>query len=205
MPPLTEMLARRYDFDLTPHYPLLVTQFLVLGCPMLLGALAGLLVLDDRDQRTLTALRVTPVPVMTYAGYRAGTVVVVTTAYVVPTTWASGLVPARLLPAALLVGVLSGLLATLLALTVATFAGNKVEGMAIMRAAGILVVGLPVLPWFVPGNWQALFAVLPAYWPAKAFWVAAEGGPYLVPLVVGIAYHGLLLWPLTRAFARRQR
>ena len=54
--------------------------------------LAAFLVLDEIDAGTLTALRVTPVPLSMFFAYRAGTVVVVTTVYVVATLSFSGMV-----------------------------------------------------------------------------------------------------------------
>lgn len=44
----------------------------VLGPPLLLGAVLALQLLDERDQNTLAALRVTPVPPRTYPAYQAG-------------------------------------------------------------------------------------------------------------------------------------
>ena len=61
-PLFTEMLAERYDFDLVPYYPLVLTAFLLLTSIIIVGGLASFLVLDEVDAGTLTALRVTPVP-----------------------------------------------------------------------------------------------------------------------------------------------
>lgn len=58
-PLFTEMLARRYGFDLVGYYPLILTAFLLLTSIIVAGALAAFLVLDDVDAGTMTALRVT--------------------------------------------------------------------------------------------------------------------------------------------------
>ena len=70
-PRFTEMLAERYDFDLVPYYPLVLTAFLLLTSIIIVGGLASFLVLDEVDAGTLTALRVTPVPLSTFFAYRA--------------------------------------------------------------------------------------------------------------------------------------
>ena len=75
-PLFTEMLAERYDFDLIPYYPLVLTAFLLLTSIIIAGGLASFLVLDEVDAGTLTALRVTPVPLSTFFAYRAATVMV---------------------------------------------------------------------------------------------------------------------------------
>ena len=90
-PLFTEMLARRYDFDLVPYYPLVLTAFLLLTSIIIVGGLGAFLVLDEVDAGTLTALRVTPVPLRDFFAYRAATVIVVTTVYVIATTSLSGL------------------------------------------------------------------------------------------------------------------
>jgi hypothetical protein len=82
-PLFTEMLAERYEFDLVPYYPLVLTAFLLLTSIVIAGGLGAFLVLDEVDAGTLTALRVTPVPLSIFFGYRAGMVMVVTTVYVV--------------------------------------------------------------------------------------------------------------------------
>ena len=66
VPAFDGWFGERYDFDLTPYYPLLCS-FLVLMIPTLMGSVVGFLLLDQRDDRTLTALQVTP---LTAQGYR---------------------------------------------------------------------------------------------------------------------------------------
>ena len=90
-PRFTEMLADRYGFDLVPYYPLILTAFLLLTSIIIVGGLAAFLVLDEVDAGTLTALRVTPVPLSTFFAYRAATVMVVTTVYVIATMSFSGI------------------------------------------------------------------------------------------------------------------
>ena len=90
-PPVTTMLADRYGFDLVPYYPLILTGFLLLTSIIIAGGLAAFLVLDEVDAGTLTALRVTPVPLSTFFGYRAATVMGVTTVYVIATMSFSGI------------------------------------------------------------------------------------------------------------------
>ena len=73
-PLFTDMLADRYQFDLVPYYPLILTAFLLLTSIIIVGGLAAFLVLDEIDAGTLTVLRVTPVPLSTLFTYRAATV-----------------------------------------------------------------------------------------------------------------------------------
>ena len=144
VPMFTEMLSQRYGFDLIPYYPLILTAFLLLTSIVITGAIAAFLVLDEIDAGTLTALRVTPVPLSTLFVYRAGTVMVVTTIYVIATLSFSGILEPGLGPSLIPIGLLSGLSAIVTLLLIVSVASNKIQGIAMVRALGMLIAGLPV-------------------------------------------------------------
>ncbi len=80
------------------------------------------------------------------------------------------------------IGLLAGLSAVVSMLLILAMANNKIQGLAMVRALGMLIAGLPCLPWFIDSPWNMAFGVLPPYWAAKAFWVASDHGtwwPYL--------------------------
>ena len=202
-PRVTTMLAERYGFDLVPYYPLILTGFLLLTSIIIAGALAAFLILDEIDAGTLIALRVTPVPLSSFFGYRAATVIAVTTVYVIATLSCSGILRSGLIPALLPIGVLAGLSAVVTLLLIVAMAGNKIQGLAAVRGLGMLIAGLPCLPWFIDSWWNLAFGVLPPYWAAKAFWVANENGAWWPYLVAGVAYNAAIAWPLFRRFQLR--
>lgn len=202
-PRVTDMLAERYDFDLVPYYPLVLTGFLLLTSIIIAGGLAAFLVLEEVDAGTLTALRVTPVPLSTFFGYRAGTVMAVTTMYVIATMSFSGILEPGLIPALLPIGMVAGLSAVVTLLLIVAVAGNKIQGIAMVRALGMLIAGLPCLPWFIDSAWNLAFGVLPPYWAAKAFWVASAHGTWWPYLLGGAAYNLAIAWPLFRRFVAK--
>jgi fluoroquinolone transport system permease protein len=202
-PPLTATLIRRYGFDLTPYYPLVLTAMLLLTSIIIAGALAAFLVLDEIDADTMTVLRVAPVPLSVFLGYRTVTVVAVTTGYVVATMTCSGMVATGLIPVLVPIGVVAGLAAVVTMLLILALAHNKIQGIAVVRLLGIVIAGLPCLPWFVDSGWNLAFGILPPYWPAKAFWVASAHGVWWPYLLVGAAYNVAVAWPLYRRFAAR--
>jgi fluoroquinolone transport system permease protein len=200
VPRFTQMLAERYGFDLVPYYPLVLTALLLLTSIIIAAALAAFLVLDEMDAGTLTALRVTPVPLSTFFAYRAATVVAITTVYVVTTMPLSGILRPGLIPTLIPIGLLAGLSAVATLLLIVTVANNKIQGVAMVRALGMLVAGLPCLAWFVDSAWNLAFGVLPSYWAAKAFWVANEHGSWLAYALVGAVYNLAVAYPLLRRF-----
>jgi fluoroquinolone transport system permease protein len=202
-PRFTSMLADRNGFDMVPYYPLILTAFLLLTSIIIVGGLAAFLVLDEVDAGTLTALRVTPVPLSALFVYRAATVVVITTVYVIATMSFSGILEPGLVPALIPIGLLSGLSAVVSLLLIVVMANNKIQGLAALRALGMLIAGLPCLPWFIDSGWNLAFGVLPPYWAAKAFWVASDHGTWWPYLVGGVAYNLAVAWPLFRRFVAK--
>jgi len=200
VPPLTATLARRYDFDLVPYYPLVITALLLLTSIIIVGGLAAFLVLDEIDAGTLSALRVTPVSLTTFFAYRAATVVVITTVYVVATLSFSGILQPGLVPALIPIGMVARLSSVVTLLLIVSVASNKIQGIAMVRLLGIVIAGLPCLPWFVDSAWNLAFGVLPPYWAAKAFWVASDHGTWWPYLVGGVVYNLAVIWPLLRRF-----
>jgi fluoroquinolone transport system permease protein len=188
-PRFTQMLAERYEFDLVPYYPLVLTAFLLLTSIIIVGGLASFLVLDEVDAGTLNALRVTPVPLSTFFAYRAATVMVITTAYVIATMSFSGILETGLMPALVPIELLAGVSAVVTLLLIVAVAGNKIQGLAMVRGLGMLIAGLPCLPWFIHSGWNLAFGVLPPYWAAKAFWVASDHGIWWPFLLGGVVYN----------------
>ncbi|WP_372481303.1 ABC transporter permease [Mycolicibacterium lacusdiani] len=204
-PPTTRMLAERHGFDLVPYYPLVATAFLLLTSIIVAGGLAAFLVLDEVDAGTLTALRTTPVRLSTFFAYRAATVIAVTAVYVIATLSFSGIVRGGLTATLVPIGLLSGLSAVVTLLLIVAMAGNKIQGLAAIRGLGMLIAGLPCLPWFIDSPWNVAFGVLPPYWAAKAFWIASDGGSWWPYLVVGAAINVAMAWPLFRRFLAKNR
>lgn len=201
VPPVTAWLAADAGVDLVTWYPLIASLFFVLQLPLLLGALGGLLVLDERDDATLTALRVTPVTLACLLAYRGAAVAGLSAVFLVVCLRLSGLAPPPL-SALVPVALLAALGAPLTGLLLVAFAANKVEGLALVKGLGVLMLG-PAAAFFVRSPWQLLAGLLPTYWPAKAYWQASAGAATWPFLLAGLACQALLItWLARRAMAR---
>ena len=182
-------------------YHVLIASCLVLIAPMLYGTVVGFLLLDQRDDRTLTALRVTPLTAGGYLAYRIAIPMilsVVTTPVVLALSGFSDLG----LVQQLLVGVAAAPFAPAFALFLAAFARNKVQGFALMKASGV-INWPPVIAWFVTGEWQILFGLCPTYWPVKFYWAldAGTAGAWGY-MAAGTLYLGVLIVLFHRRFER---
>ena len=198
VPIVSSWLFERYAFDLTPYFPLLMS-FLVLMVPTLIGTVVGFLLLDQREDRTLTALQVTPLTVEAYLLYRTAVPMALSVAMTVVIIALADLVTMGLIPA-LLAALQTAPLAPLYALFVGAFAANKVQGFALMKAAGVLAWP-PMLAYFVTSDWQVAFGLDPLYWPVKIFWMLEGGEPGAwLYYIVGLAYQSALVALLLRRF-----
>jgi fluoroquinolone transport system permease protein len=92
--------------------------------------------------------------------------------------------------------------APLMALALAVFAQNKVQGFALVKASSVFQMA-PLVAYFVRAEWLPAFWIFPTYWPAKLLWTLQTGGEYAWRyLAVGLAYQLLLLFILLRRFNR---
>lgn len=174
-PFLARRLAEQGQFELAPYHPLLM-GFVLVMTPMLAGIIIGFLLLDQRDDQTLAALQVTPLTLNGYLLYRITMPLILSLVMTVMIFPLAGLVEIEFLPL-LLAALGAAPLAPLYALGVAAFAANKVQGFAVTKALGVLLV-FPALAWFVPLPWQLAFGLVPLYWPVKLYWLLQAGQPY---------------------------
>lgn len=199
LPPLAEWLEPR--FDLMQYSFLIVSYILISVPPIIFGMVIGFLLLDERDDGTLMALRVTPMPFTLYILYRVAVPQVlsaVTTVVAVPLSGVVTVTPLPLVLAASLAATEAGLVTLLLG----AYAQNKVQGFAIMKGFGGITV-LPVVAYFMPEGWQLLAGVFPNYWPVKLFWMEDGAGvSFWIYLAVGAAYHAALFLVLLKKFQR---
>ncbi len=185
--------------SLSELYPMFITYMgiFTLGGVMV-GTIFGFLLLDERDDNTIKAMLVTPIPVSHYAVYRVALPTVISAFAIIMTLL---VINQALLPIweLVLVAGCGSLAAPIIALFYATFAANKVEGFAFAKFVG-LGGFLIILAWFVPEPFQFLFGLFPPFWTSKAYWLALDGnGLWIVALMIGIiAQLGAIYWLVQR-------
>lgn len=201
LPEIITRLAAWVSIEVHTYYLSLMSALFFVLVPFIWGMLSGFLLLDERDDRTLSALQVTPLHLSHYLLYRLALpslLSVASTALLYPF---AGLMT---LPGTerLLLALAAAPLAPLIALLLAALAQNKVQGLAMTKASGLLI--LPALAAaLVPFPWRWLFAPIPTFWPTQAVWQALEGGSaYAFFLVGGFVFQMLFIVGLARRFQR---
>ncbi len=204
IPPLTDALAARTSFDLTPYWPLITGYYMLLSVPVLMGTIVGFLLIDERDDHVLNAIQVTPVPLPAYLGYRVLLPGVLSIALSTLGWWLTGL--SNLPPHAMALAACGAApLAPATMLFLVGWAANKIQAFALLKIISALML-LPVAAYFVPTPWQyGVGLVFPPYWPMMTAW-HWEAGQWALGfggLALGLATNTAVAALLLRHYLRR--
>ena len=199
LPPLAAWIYHNFGFSLENYYTLIISLFMVLQIPMIFGCVIGFLLLDERDDRTLSALQVTPLTASGYAVYRVSIPMIISIGMSMVFFPIADVLSAPYFSLFLIV-LLASLGAPILAIFLVSFAENKVAGFALMKGMGMVLMA-PLAAFFIKMPWQLFAGIFPSYWPAKAFWVLIENEPgFWRYLFAGTIYHLVILFWLLRRF-----
>jgi len=201
VPMLAQQIGAVIGFDVAIYQERIMSGALLLITPTICGLVVGFLLLDQRDDRTLAALQVTPLPPRAYLAYRLAAPLLLSLIMTVVAFPLAGLADAGI-AAVVLAALAAAPLAALVALGLATFAENKVQGLALLKGCSVLMI-VPIAAIFVPSPWQWALGIAPTFWAARLYWALGAGEPgWWISLLVGLAYQALLLAALLRRFER---
>lgn len=151
------------------------TAFFAVVVPLLVGTLLGFMLLDEKDNRTLTAIRVTPVSLTGYLMWRALAAWLLSMLAVILTLPLSGLTSLNA-AGTILTAAAGAPLAASFGLILATVAGNKIQGFAVVKLVLVALL-LPCVSLILGGFWEWATVWLPSWWPVMAHHAAVEGAP----------------------------
>ncbi len=159
----------QFQLSVAPYNHVLAAVLMLLTSAIS-GAVIGFSILDDRDDKILYAIDVSPVSFDIYMGFRfimsfmltyVGSVVALLIANL-------GGIPVYAL---LLVPVGIALFSFISAMFINFFASNKVEGFAMMKAGAMIIV-FPIASLFFTDYKEFFFGFEPNFWAVKALSVA---------------------------------
>lgn len=202
VPSLHSWLESQHGINLEQYYSLIVSIFVFLNIPLLFGVMSGFLLLDERDDDTLSVIRITPASVNGLLIYRMVTGFLLSTLYIFLCAPLTGLVPLDGILRAFPSVFLASMFTPVVMLALVAFARNKLEGFAVLKGVGIVVVG-SVAAYFVENTWQILFGLIPTYWAVSGFWLALDDESIGWRTLIGVLYNLLLIVLLYRRFQTR--
>jgi len=146
---------------------------LLLFTPPMFGAIVGFSILDDRDDRILDSIQVTPLSVHQYLSIRIILAILMSFAACMLMIWFTGLVEMNLTQM-LMVSFLMALGSPIIGVLINAVASNKIEGFAVMKGSGMISL-FPLLGLFFYDIKEMIFGLAPGFWPAKMVGVIFRG------------------------------
>lgn len=192
-------------FPLAANYPLLLMFFIII-VPFIFSFISAFLILDERDEHLLTVLRVMPISRNSYLIYRMFFMSFFAFIVLLIFPILSGLIEDTQFSyfSYIPVAVLFALFTPLSALLVASFATNKVQAFAIFKIGGTVFI-LPIFAFFLNlGNLKYVFSPVPNFWSLLALDSVIKNGTLdIIPLVIGFAFHIVLIGALFYIFNKK--
>ena len=196
--PVLQFLLARFALPLfgqyfpviQPYYPLILLA-IVLQITAGIGFVVASIVLDEKDEEVLTAIRVLPISSHLFLAYRLLFAVGVSFCFGLVMFCFSGLASFNW-QAALGMSGLFALIAPLILLSLSVFSANKVEGLAVFKGLNFILF-LPIIALFVP-TLKWLFVWIPTHWTFQYLEALNQGQSTGIIFLMGIIVHlGFLL------------
>lgn len=166
VPAIEELLCNYYNkTQILAEYYLLFDLFLSLITPYMLCFASSMVMLSEYDENMTNYLAVTPVGKNGYILSRLVFPAVISFFATILLMYLFSLTEWSL-EMLVLTSFLSSITSIAVALLIFSFSGNRVEGIAVAKLSGLIMVGLPI-PFFLKTDVQYLFSFLPSFWTAK--------------------------------------
>lgn len=181
LPVLERLLCGRFNAAeiLAPYY-IIFDLLLAVMTPILFCFAGVLVVLEEFDCGVAKYYAVTPIGRSGYLLSRIGIPALIAVVYDVVLLCVFSVSKVGLFMAFLL-SVSGGMTAVFTSLLVVTFAKNKMEGMALVKLCGLLLIGIPVA-YFVASPVRYLFGIFPSFWMAES--CITQNCLYFIPAVL---------------------
>ncbi len=166
-------ISEKYGFNFVPFNDLILV-ILVLFVPIAYGALIGFSILEDRDDNVLTNIKVTPLSLHQFLSFRLIAVYLLCVVATIFVMWFSK-VGALSMKDIIPISLLASLEAPISGLLINSFAKNKIEGFAVMKVGGSIMI-FPIVALFFKGARELFFSFAPGFWSAKAISSIIRGG-----------------------------
>ena len=189
-------------FPVLDGYQSLIVGVLTIQVVTGIGFVIAMMLLDEKDEDVLTAVRVLPLGPEVFLAYRllAATVVAFLFAFVM--LYFSQLIMISIVQAVTAAG-LFALLGPIIALFMSTFSDNKVEGLAVFKGLNLVLL-VPIASFFVPEGWSYFFGLIPDFWSLQFVEaIAKEQEASWMNALIGLIVHLAVLIILFIQFKKR--
>lgn len=166
IPLAEEYLIEYIDLQkvISPYY-LILDLLLVVLTPTMFSFSSAMVILGEIDDGITKYMSVTPVGTEGYLISRIILPLVLSMLVTIIALSFFSITKIKLINIIIL-SLMSSMLGYIMCILVISLSTNKVEGMAVMKLSGILLMGIPI-PFFNEGNVQYLASFLPSLWLTK--------------------------------------
>jgi fluoroquinolone transport system permease protein len=197
-----QWLLDRWGFDIVPYLPVVWAFVLVVHAPLMLGAVSGLVFLEGRDVGADSAVQVTRASLQGLLVWRLSATAGLTAAAVLVGVWIAGASHASGWTGLLGTAVCAAAVAAFVAMLMAAFGRDRVQGMAVMKLMGLPFYA-PLALGIMSGPIVLSLLVIPSGWAVQSFLATTALGSG-VWAAGGTAWSVLLTGLLARRLLRRQ-
>lgn len=197
IPALESTLTAHFHTNkiLTPYYSLF-DLFLSMITPIMFCFSFAMILLEEIDDKVARYFMITPLGKNGYLFSRVGLPAVISLLFT-PLLLLVFHISSMNTSTLLTVSLLGAILAIIVALIIVSLSTNKLEGMAATKMATMLTLGI-LPPYFIKGNAEYLFVVLPSYWLGKC----AQTGDFL-SLLLGLLVSCVWIVVLSKKFNKK--
>ncbi len=204
---LLPWLAEGGTFNLD-FYADLVLAVLALMVPVIFGAVLAFSILDDRDDHVLMSVKVTPLSINQFLSFRVALVFALSFVACAFVMWFVD-VGDLTLGNILAVSFLASLTAPMYGLVINALASNKIEGFAVMKGLGMVML-FPIIALFFFDYKEIFFAIAPGFWPAKVISTIVRGEDFMfltynLYYFIGVVYALFINFLAYNYFLKRTR
>ncbi len=200
VPFVAEIIVKETGFVLM-NYKVYIETFFMIISAMMMGMITGFIILDERDDEILLYFSVTPLSKKGYLLYRVGSSIIAVTIIVVVISYLTGMRGINLLKT-LPMAFIAATEGPMIALFLVVFAKNKVEGLAMAKLSGFLMMAPFAI--LIPSQWHFLGGVLPPFWITKIYIeIQSSGNLYFLYIFIGLIVHTVWLLYFLRRFKNK--
>ncbi len=166
IPEVEKLLSEQFNnMEILVPYYLLFDLLLAVLTPMMISYVSAMVILEDIDEGITNYMAVTPLGKNGYLISKLGiplsasfiiTIIVMMIFSITKITFGQ----------VFGISILTSIIGLIMSMMVISISDNKVEGMAVMKLSGIVMIGIPVA-FLTAENVQHLFFFLPSLWIAK--------------------------------------
>ena len=183
----------------------ITAMMLIVVTGYVFGALIAFTLLDDKDDKVLMSLKITPINVKYYVYVKMLAGMIFGFIATLVLIFATNFLPDSNVFVILGVALLGAIQVPSVTLIVNSFSDNKVEGFVVMKLSGMVLM-FPLIGFLVTGWAQYLLGVAPGYWAGRIVeleLVPTEEGSAFIVFLAGVAYNLLATWLLMKVYTKR--